>query len=93
MQTALRVLVLDDDGEAGALEAEGLGAAGHACRAFTTSGEIGDAEWDWADITVLDLQLGGGASRSGRRCSLARPRPCAADCPLREIVRACASGG
>lgn len=71
------ILIIDDDAALCALLAEGLENYGHACRTAAEPGRIAPADWQWADIVLVDLKLG--AQRDGaevlRRMRMASPRP------------------
>lgn len=74
---APRILVVDDDADFAALLAEGLADRGHACRVWTDPTRLSAADWAWADVAVVDLQLGQGQDgpRVLRRLSLMKSRP------------------
>lgn len=74
---APRILVVDDDADFAALLAEGLADRGHACRVWTDPTRLSVADWAWADVAVVDLQLGQGQDgpRMLRRLSLMKSRP------------------
>ncbi|HWK45044.1 MAG TPA: EAL domain-containing protein [Stellaceae bacterium] len=52
------VLILDDDVELRSLLAEGLQDHGHDCRIVADPAEIDPANWRWAGVVIVDLQLG-----------------------------------
>lgn len=59
------VLVIDDDPLVGEALAEGIGDRGGACRSFTDPARMSDEDWRWADVAVIDLQLGDGRDGPG----------------------------
>lgn len=74
---APRILVVDDDADFAALLAEGLADRGHICRVWTDPTRLSAADWTWAEVAVVDLQLGQGQDgpRVLRRLSLMKSRP------------------
>lgn len=58
MQYPTNILLVDDDAAFGDALAEGLVDRGCDCRVYTNPGELTDADWQWADIAIVDLQLG-----------------------------------
>lgn len=58
--TAQRILIVDDDSEFASLLAEGLSDRGHTCRTQQDASRLQTRDWIWADIAVVDLQLGQG---------------------------------
>lgn len=74
---APRILVIDDDADFAALLAEGLADRGHVCRVWTDPTRLSAADWAWADVAVVDLQLGQGQDGPLvlRRLSLLKSRP------------------
>jgi EAL domain-containing protein (putative c-di-GMP-specific phosphodiesterase class I)/ActR/RegA family two-component response regulator len=53
-----QILILDDDAELRALFAEGLEDRGYACRVMADPAELSPRDWQWADVAVVDLNLG-----------------------------------
>ncbi len=58
MQFPTNILLIDDDVAFGEVFAEGMTDRGCACRTYTSPAELTDADWQWADFAVVDLQLG-----------------------------------
>lgn len=58
--SAQRTLIVDDDPEFAALLAEGLADRGHPCRVENDASRLAASDWTWADLAVVDLQLGRG---------------------------------
>lgn len=74
---AQRVLIVDDDPEFATLLAEGLTDRGHPCRAECDPAHLGAGAWAWADLAIVDLQLGRGQDGPQvlRRMRLLKTRP------------------
>ena len=58
--SAQRILIIDDDPDFIALLAEGLTDRGHRCRAENDARRLRPDDWAWADLAIVDLQLGQG---------------------------------
>lgn len=58
--SAQRILIVDDDSEFAALLVEALQDRGHVCRTLSDPDRLRANDWAWADLAIVDLQLGQG---------------------------------